>query len=230
MGLFFAYNSEGKIVPNRPIAKLNVLNELDINGQPQGDDNNTEDYTAAEPEAAPAQNQPAQEQEPQNPPAEGEQTPDAEQPANEDEPTPDYTEMDDNADYENDEGGEAPPDEPQTLPVDDNKAQEEELLSDLTTEELDLKHKELKSKYMEMYTNVSSIIDRIGDASVSEKNIKPIEYSLKQLNSLKDMIVDYVNDIYHLKSYTENLINYNRFLAVLGGINKILEVLNSEDA
>jgi hypothetical protein len=37
------------------------------------------------------------------------------------------------------------------------------------------------------------------------------------------MLVDYMNNVYQGKSYIENSINYNRFLAVLNGINKILE-------
>ena len=80
-----------------------------------------------------------------------------------------------------------------------------------------------------MYDAVIAIIDRIGDINVAEQNIGTVEYVSNTLASLKDMLTDYVNDVYKTKSYIENSINYNRFLAILNGINKILEEMNSKN-
>ena len=114
--------------------------------------------------------------------------------------------------------------------VDDLKSQEEELYRNLSPEQLDIKHKELKTQFLNMYDTIVSIIDRIGDASVGEDNIGIIEYISGVLIKLKEMVTDYTNSVYQTKSYMENSINYNRFLAVLNGINKILEEMNSKNA
>ena len=203
-----------------------LLNEAEVDGQPIGEEEVPADYTS---EGEPHQNQPAEEAQPTDqPPA------DNESPENTDEPPVDYTEgMDDGR---NPEDGGAPadtgtpqPDGGETSVVDDLKHQEEELYNELTPEQLDIKHKELKTQYLNMYDSVIAIIDRIGDINVAEQNIGTVEYVSNTLASLKDMLTDYVNDVYRTKSYIENYINYNRFLAVLNGINKILEEMNSKN-
>ena len=203
-----------------------LLNEAEVDGQPGGEEEVPAEYTS---EGEPPQNQPAEEaQHTDQPPA------DNESPENTDAPPIDYTEgMDDGGDPENGgapaDTGTPPPDGGETSVVDDLKHQEEELYNELTPEQLDIKHKELKTQYLNMYDNVIAIIDRIGDINVAEQNIGTVEYVSNTLASLKDMLTDYVNDVYRTKSYIENSINYNRFLAILNGINKILEEMNSKN-
>lgn len=96
----------------------------------------------------------------------------------------------------------------------------------LTPEQLDIKHRELKNQFLSMFDTVSGLIEQINGVSVEEDSIHVIEFVSMQLSKLKSMLTDYVNYVYHTKSYIENSINYNRFLAVLNGMNKILEELN----
>lgn len=110
--------------------------------------------------------------------------------------------------------------------VDENKKTEEEIFSNLTHDQLDIKHKELKNQYLNLYDMTTEIIDRISSIAISEDITFVIDYVSTTLSNLRDMVVDYINDVYKTKSYTENLINYNRFLATLNGINKILEEIN----
>lgn len=133
----------------------------------------------------------------------------------------DYTEDMGDMDMEGGENTESPPAEEEE-PVDEIKQQEEELLQ-LTPSELDIKHKELKSQYLTMYDITISLIERIGDISVNEESVGAIEYISDTLSRLKTMLSDYMDSVYSTKSYIENSINYNRFLAVLNGINKLLE-------
>ena len=118
--------------------------------------------------------------------------------------------------------------------LDGNAISEEKIESslnydNLTPEQLDIKHKELKDQYGRMYDMIMSLIDRIGDVSPSEENIGTMQYVSKTLSTLKDMIIDYISKVYQTKSYIENSINYGRFLAQLNGINKILEEMNSKN-
>lgn len=108
-------------------------------------------------------------------------------------------------------------------PVDELKKNEEEIYNSLTPEQLDVMHRELKEKYLALYDTIVAVFDRISEASVEEEHIYVIEYVSDKLSRLKQMIVDYINNIYKGKSYTENYVNYNRFFIVLAGINKILE-------
>ena len=64
--------------------------------------------------------------------------------------------------------------------------------------------------------------------SVVEENLEIIKYVSNTLSNLRDMLTDYINSVYKTKSYIENLVNYNKFLAVLNGISDILEEMNKK--
>lgn len=115
-------------------------------------------------------------------------------------------------------------------PVDGIKKKEEEIYADLTPEELDIKHKELKDQFLAMFDMTTDVIERINNISLDPEYIPIVEYVSNNLAKLRIMLSDYMNSVYKTKSYTENHINYNRFLATLNGISKILEeIIKNED-
>lgn len=215
---------------------VKTIREAEIDGQP-GEEEQTPDYTAEDQAAAPAE-QPAEEApatDDQN--QGGEQPPEGDQEGGE-EPPVDYTQMDAEQQAQGvpPEDGGAPQDagaapsanDPQQgSEVDEHKAEEEnDLYENLTPEQLDIMHKELKTRYLDMFDTTTSVIDRISDLSVAEENLEIIKYVSNTLSDLRDMLTDYINSVYKTKSYAENLVNYNKFLAVLNGISDILEEMN----
>jgi hypothetical protein len=208
--------------------RLNLIREAEVDGQEVGDPNqqNT-DYTEDgqdQPQEQPTDYTEGQDQNEQEEaaPDQGEDGPPPDDMG--EEGTTDYTEEGQEEGGGEDDGGNSPPPQDDSeQPIDDIKKQEEELYGNLTPEQLDIKHKELKTQFLAIYDLTTTIIERIGDAAISEENIGIAEYISDNLSRLRDMLVDYVNNVYQGKSYIENSINYNRFLAVLNGINKILE-------
>lgn len=212
---------------------IKPLKEAEVDGQPAEETaEQPADYTAEE---GSGDNQPAETQTDTETPADdaGQNSEPPQDDQGGEEPPMDYTDMDSGAEGEEgtDDTGEgssdSTPEEDQ--PVDEIKQQEEELYANLTPEQLDIKHKELKSQFLAMYDMIVSVLDRIGDVSIAEENIGIMEYVSNNLSRLKDMITDYMNSVYKTKSYTENSVNYNRFLAVLNGITKILEEMNKKE-
>ena len=212
---------------------LKPIKEAEVDGQEVGDVNQSTDYTD---DSGNQDQQPTDytetegsENDPQEPNDQQENQPNEPNQQEEEPPNPgeeqttDYTE--EAPDGEDGGGNNAPPPPPddEEQPVDDLKKQEEELYGNLTPEQLDIKHRELKSQFLAMYDITTTIIERIGDAAISEENIGIAEYISDKLSNMRDMLTDYMNNVYQGKSYIENSINYNRFLAVLNGINKILE-------
>jgi hypothetical protein len=114
-------------------------------------------------------------------------------------------------------------------PVDGIKKKEEEIYANLTPEELDIKHRELKKQFLTMFDMTTQLVERINNISVNQEYISIIEYASNNLARLRTMLGDYMNSVYKTKSYTENHINYNRFLATLNGISKILEEINKNE-
>ena len=200
---------------------ISPIKEAEVDGEDLGDD--TQDYTSSEDNA----NTPPQENQEQDTQQQDDINTE-EQPA--DDTTTDYTEMDGEemeGDQQDTPPEEAPPEDNQQ-PVDDIKQQEEELIG-LNPDQLDIRHEELKRQFLAMYDMVVSIIERIDDASIDNDSIKIIEYISDTLTKLKTRITDYVNNVYSSKSYIENSVNYGRFLAVLNGVQKILEEMNKNN-
>ena len=210
---------------------ITPLSEAEVDGEDQNPNGTDNDYTEDTNDTNP---------QPPDDNAEGDQQTN-EEPAHDEgqqdnpdeEPTTDYTEGD-----PTEEGDPAPEDGEQPAegedpnaeanPVDDIKQKEEELIG-LSTQHLDIKHEELKTQFLSMYDMVTSIIERIDDATVRKDNIKVIHYISDTIVKLKSMLTDYIENVYSTRSYIENSVIYNRFLAVLNGVLKILEEMNKND-
>lgn len=211
---------------------INIFNEAEVDNQDMDDPNNqSSDYTAednnTDNQAVDQQAQDANNQTTDEP-----QVQDQTNDMTSEEGTTDYSAEDAAAGDEpfDGENQEAPPQDggEEEQPVDDIKQQEEELYNNLTPDQLDIRHKELKTQFLNMYDITTSIIDKIGDANTNEDNIGVVEYISDNLSRLRTMLIDYIENVYAGKSYIENSINYNRFLAVLNGINKLLEELDKK--
>lgn len=130
-----------------------------------------------------------------------------------------------------DAGGGAPAAPESEAPANKSELQnlEAELFSDLTPEQINIKHRELKQQYIELYNNTEDIIDRINYIPKTEQNIAIIDFVVTKLADLREMINYYLTEVYATKTYTENTINYQQYLAVLAGINKILKEIPLEN-
>ena len=80
-----------------------------------------------------------------------------------------------------------------------------------------------------MFDMTTDLIERINNISLDPEDIHVVEYASNNLSVLRTMLKDYMDSVYKTKSYTENYVNYNRFLATLNGINKILEEINKNE-
>ncbi len=229
MGLLFDYTKSMKPVT-----------EAEVDGESMDDSAQATDYTddaSSNDQQPPAEDGANNDQGVEENNDQENQDPNPEDQGGDNEPT-DYTaETDDGGDMPpedgeggNDEGNQGGGDNQQSEEeVDDLKTKEEELYANLTPDQLDIKHKELKGQFLSMFDMVSELVERIGDTGTTEENIKIVEYISNNLINLKDMISDYVNDVYQTKSYIENSIMYNRFLATLNAINQLLEEIQPKD-
>ncbi len=232
---------------------LRKINEVDVDGQPvdQNTDQGGADYTAVDdmqPVSATGNDDAGQEAPSQD--EGGEQTPADDQGG--DEGTEDYTQDEGGGDESGgDEGG-----EPEDftggdegggegeeggdqgggdagggggeIQADDNRGMEGEIFKDLTQDQIDLKHQELKSNFTKIYDTTSALIDRLNDIPTNDSYMASINFVSNQLADLRQMVTDYINNVYSTKSYMENSINYNKFLMTLKGINDILEEIYKE--
>ena len=122
-------------------------------------------------------------------------------------------------------GGAAPGDG--SIQADDARGLENEIFSNLTPTQIAVKHKELKGNFSAMHSSISELIERVNEVNAAEYQTA-ITFVSQQLSDLKEMIANYITDVYSTKSYMENAMNYNRFLATLNGIKEILDEVDNQ--
>jgi len=206
------------------------FNEADVDGVQPVDNNDTEDYTQ---EGQPQQ-QASQDGGQQDSPANDAQqvdNPDAGDPGADEGDPEDYTQEGDPQDG-GDQGGQdaggAPQGDSDQPVADDARGLENQLFSDLTPQQLNLKHEELKNNFVKLFDNTGEIIDRINEVPTDERFLSTMNFISTQLSELRERIVDYMNNVYSTKSYMENSIVYNRFLTVLNQINQVLAEIKDD--
>ena len=97
-----------------------------------------------------------------------------------------------------------------------------DIFSSLSAEEQQIKIKELKGLYQQMYTSCDELLDRINNLDYTEDSLPIMTRITYALYDLKKYISEYIISIFPRKSYIENDIAFNRFLMILNSVKDIL--------
>lgn len=134
--------------------------------------------------------------------------------------TGDTTGDDQGTDDQNTEGDTA---QPTSVLVNNIKDLEAQLFSNLTPEQISIKNIELKTKFIDMHEMVQKILTRIDNLKKTEENLHTLDFVIKKLTELAEMLNDYITRTYDTNSYIENQVNYKTFLVTLEIVTKILD-------
>ncbi len=153
---------------------------------------------------------------------------------NPDDTTDDPNAAPDDSDYSMDDtGGDTGenPDDTTDVPEDDTatgeeneiKQLEDEVFSDIDQSSKNIRDKELKKLFVEMYNNISSMLIKINLIQKNESNLEIVEFSVRKLMESRTSIYDYLIDSYKNKSYIENSLMYYEFIAVIEKIHNLID-------
>lgn len=98
-----------------------------------------------------------------------------------------------------------------------------DIFNSLTAEEQQIKIRELKNLFLNLYTSTDDLLARLNETETDEDNIEVITRVSMILYSLKQYMEDYMTYTFGFKSYIENDIAFNRFLAILKSATTIVE-------
>ena len=103
------------------------------------------------------------------------------------------------------------------------KAKERELFDTLSIPEQQIKIKELRRNFSELYGSCNTLIDRFNEISVEyDDDITYINRLVSLLIDLKGMISFYILNLYDIKSYFENDIMFNRYLTIFDSVRNTM--------
>ena len=100
---------------------------------------------------------------------------------------------------------------------------ESEIFANMSSEQLAIKNKELKTRFYNMYTYIQDIMDRLNDVPKTIAIIKPLSFISRKLDYTANMIVDYITNTFDTLGYIENEINYNKYYSILVGIDNLFK-------
>lgn len=103
-----------------------------------------------------------------------------------------------------------------------------DIFSSLSKEEQQIKIRELKKNFLDLYSSCDDISTRINDIEVSDTNIDVLSRISEVLYDVKLYISDYIQFSFAHKSYYENDTYFNRFLSIFISIKKVFEDLIKE--
>ena len=102
------------------------------------------------------------------------------------------------------------------------KAKDAELFDTLSPDEQHAKIKALKDLYIELYTTCENLIDKFNSVSLEYDDANSqFKRIVNTLYGLKKMVSDYLLNSFDSRSYLENDIMFNRYLAVLNSIKNV---------
>lgn len=116
-----------------------------------------------------------------------------------------------------------------TATEDPLKTIDKDIFSNLTPEQMAIKHEELKRQYLQLYDDTGHVLERLNDLPKSSTTFEIITFICEELSKLRTILVDYLVKTYPLHSYFENLLNYNQYLGVLAGVNQLMDELPAEN-
>lgn len=104
---------------------------------------------------------------------------------------------------------------------------DKEIFDSLSPQEQKLKTTKLNELYLELYSNCNYIIEKINSISTPYEDLNiQIKKTLSILFNLKQMVSDYITNLFESKSYMENDINFNRYLSILNSVKGIVNDIN----
>ena len=108
------------------------------------------------------------------------------------------------------------------------EAMERELFSNLTPEQMTVKHIELKTQFIDLYTTIGNIIDRVNKIPKTDFNIRTLEFIGSKLTELRVMVDFNLTKVYNTRSYIENVVIYQQCLVTLNTIDQMLQEIIPE--
>ena len=103
-----------------------------------------------------------------------------------------------------------------------------DIFSSLTKEEQQIKIRELKKMYADLYSSCDDILSKLNGIEDDNALIELSKIS-DTLYSLKSYIMSYLSDTFQQKSYVENDIMFNRFLDVINTISICVDKMQKEN-
>ena len=81
----------------------------------------------------------------------------------------------------------------------------------------------LKKLFITLIERTDNILDLVQEVPKTDETVKVIDYVANTLTDLKTYLNDYVTNMYDIKTYIQNTVNFQKFLAIFDSVKAIFE-------
>lgn len=106
---------------------------------------------------------------------------------------------------------------------------EARLFADLTPEQIQIQDNELKVQYINLYSDIEKVENRVNSIVKTDTNEEVIDFISKKLIELKEMTHYSLIQAYQTRTYMQNVMEYNKLLAQFASIGRMLKAVSEKD-
>lgn len=103
-----------------------------------------------------------------------------------------------------------------------------DIFASLSAQEQAIKISQLKTLFGNLYSSIDETLEKLNEIEFNENNKETISKISSDLYTIRITLLDYIVKIFDTKSYIENDIAFNRFLADINFISSILEKIKKQ--
>ena len=108
---------------------------------------------------------------------------------------------------------------------DEIKQMETDMFSSLRPEQVEMKKTELKEQFVKLYETIDNTIERLTKVDRSSSDILSINFVVKKLMELKEILKDALIKKYDSNTYVENMIILQRHMAIFMALTNIMQMI-----
>jgi len=108
----------------------------------------------------------------------------------------------------------------------DAKAAEEQIYDSLTDDQKRIRVLQLKIDYKDLYETIINTIEGVNNIPKNMDNIETIKKLTEYLTKCKNILIDYVENVFDQNPYLENYATYLKYMAIFRTVAKVMEEMN----
>ena len=110
-------------------------------------------------------------------------------------------------------------------PPDELQQAEQNLFQDLKPEQITIKTRELKERYRDLYDMTQEALEKLYLISKTSYDSSMLDLIIKQLQALKDMVIQSLTKSFSTRTYVENRVELEKFATIFNSITNSVSII-----
>lgn len=110
-------------------------------------------------------------------------------------------------------------------PGDEMQQADQELYAELKPEQRKIQNRELKERYQDLYKIVSESLDKLNKVTKSSYDANMIDFAMRQLLNIKDLIYTSITASFATRTYVENKVELEKLTTMFNSVTNMVSTI-----